>query len=64
MDLYGFAKLSPEQLARVQETEKKIGTRLLVLHALEVTPDALQQEQVEALRRLEQELGHIILAVK
>jgi hypothetical protein len=64
MDLYGFAKLTPEQVARVQETEKQIGTRLLVLHGLEVTPDTLTPDHLEALRRLEQELGHIILAVK
>lgn len=64
MDLYGSAKLTPEQVARVQETEKQIGTRLLVLHGLEVTPDTLTPDHLEALRRLEQELGHIILAVK
>ncbi|NLD73999.1 MAG: hypothetical protein GX649_14955 [Chloroflexi bacterium] len=64
MELYGFAALTPEQLARVQETERETGTRLLVLRALEIAPDNLTTDQLEALQRLEGELGNIILAVE
>lgn len=64
MELYGFASLNTDQLARVQSFEKETGKRLLVLRPLDVYPAPLKGEELARLQALEKELGNIIVAVR
>lgn len=64
MMLYGFAKLSDEQLQKVRAWEVETGKRLLVFRQFEAVPAFINREQVESLRALEQELGNVVVAVE
>jgi hypothetical protein len=61
--LYGFAKLTDQQLQKCADWEAQTGKRLLVFRQFETEPAMLDRKQVDALRALEQELGDIIIAV-
>jgi hypothetical protein len=64
MQLYGFAKLTDEQIKQVTAFEAETGKRLLVFRPFEVMPAFLSREQVERLRALEEQLGDIIVAIE
>lgn len=64
MRLYGFAKLSDDELRRVQEFERDTGKRLLVYRPFDAEPAELTAKQMERLEQLERDLGDVIIAVK
>jgi|YNPNPStandDraft_1061719.scaffolds.fasta_scaffold02029_2 predicted transcriptional regulator len=62
--LYTFAKLTPEQLAKLQAYEAKHQQKVLALTEVRVDVETLSKKQVEELQALEKELGTILLVVK
>jgi hypothetical protein len=63
--IWSLAKLSPEQERHLKDLEGRIGNGVLLAYArAEFTPARLNRAQLEELRKLEEELGLVILAVK
>jgi len=64
MLLYTLANLDEEQLKTLQSHEKKTGKKLLAFSSHPVDLDMLDKEELDALYRLEADLGVTLIAVK
>ena len=64
MPIYTYARLTEEQLKKVQAFEEEADKRILVLRSYNMQPDELNEEELDQLQALEKELGYIIIAVK
>jgi len=62
--IYTFAKLTEEQLAKLQAYEAEHGQKVLALTEVTVDVEMLSRKQVLELQALEKELGVILLVVK
>lgn len=62
--MYTFARLSREDLDRVQAAEQELGVRLLALTDVTLEPAPVDAAQVTAIQDIEEELGICLLAVR
>ncbi len=61
--LYTYCKLTDEQLARLQDFERRTDKKLLALKEVGIWPDRLSPAELAELQALEQELGCLLVAV-
>ena len=59
-----IAQLSQQQLARVQDLEKKLGGVYVVAYQQPVAPAPLTPEQLQALQAAEREVGACLVAYR
>ena len=64
MPIFCYARLTDEQLKKVQAFEKETGKKALVLGHYNMKPEEISEEELEKLEALEQELGYVIVVVK
>ena len=61
--LYTYCKLTDEQLAKLQDFERRTDKRVLALKEVGLWPDRLTEQELTELQALEQELGCLLIAV-
>ncbi len=64
MSLYTYAKLSQEELDKVQAYKRKYGKRVLVLQRYDPEYPELSDEEMRELQELERALGRVAVVVK
>jgi len=64
MELYTYARLTPEQLDKVKAFEDKTGKQVLILGKATMEAANLSAQDLEALRALETDLGLVAVAIK
>ena len=64
MQLYTYAKLSEDELAKVRDFESRTGKTALVLKQVEAQPEMLDRDEMQALATLEQELEYLVVVVQ
>ena len=58
-----FSKLNPKGQEQLQMAEKQLGKTLIAVTRCDSEPAAMTEEELVALRKLEKELGVVLLAV-
>ncbi|MGO1120888.1 hypothetical protein ACTL6U_19465 [Rhodovibrionaceae bacterium A322] len=61
--LYGFDGVNQQQLDAIQALEKEIGSPLLAMRPVEVSPASPDNATLEKVKKLEEELGLVLVAV-
>ena len=61
--LYTFAKLTDEQLAKLQAFEQRTDKKVLALSPISLWPDRLSPEELAELQELEGDLHCLLVAV-
>ena len=64
MPIYTYARLTEDELEKVQAFEEEMDKRILVFRSYNMQPDDLSEGEMERLQELEEELGYVIVAVK
>jgi hypothetical protein len=59
-----LSSLKSEELLRINELEKELGTPLLAFSCRELKPAEISQEQLEKIKALETRLGMSLVAVR
>ncbi len=62
--MFTFANLDDAKLREIQEFEAKSGLRVVALADVNIDPAAVAADTVEELRKMEQDLGVCLVAVK
>ena len=62
--LYCYARLTDEQLAKLQAYESETGKKVIALAELDLEAEELAQDELTKLQELEETLGCVLLAVK
>jgi hypothetical protein len=62
--LYCWAKLSDQQLAKIQAFEAETKKKVLALTEVPIEAELLSKVEVTKLQALEKELGKVLLVVK
>jgi hypothetical protein len=61
---YCYARLTEEQLGRIQAFERETGKKVLAVREVDLEPALLWKPQVDKLREMEQDLGVVLIAVE
>jgi hypothetical protein len=59
-----LSALKSEELLRINELEKELGTPLLAFSCRELKPGEVSQDQLEKIKALETQLGMSLVAVR
>lgn len=62
--MYAFAHLDPDKLQSLREFEDAHGVRVLALSELEVAAANIDSQTLDDLKRLEEDLGVTLVAVR
>lgn len=64
MSYFAFANLKDGHLDQIKALESKLGTPLVALRPVDLTPAPLDKTALEEVQALEKELGLALVAVK
>lgn len=62
--LYSFADIETDKLDAIKAVEHEIGTPLLAMQQVDISPAALDSKKLAKLKSLEDELGVVLVAVR
>lgn len=62
--LYSFADVEADDLAAIKAAENEIGTPLLAMQPVDLSPAPLDSRKLAQLKSLEDRLGVVLVAVK
>ncbi|MTI10300.1 hypothetical protein [Curvivirga aplysinae] len=62
--LYSFAPLEADRLKAIQALEKEVGAPLVAMSAIKAEPVDMDEEKIAKIKKLEEELGVVLVAVQ